>query len=857
MKKGVLLLFSVFSFLILSAQADQNFHVRSFVPQKYAPMVSLFVKADKNLLCDYLKTHQGIFKYSTSGYHGVTIPSTELKNLLAQPFVKGSDFNLHTPVALNDTMRVRDNINPIHAGQSPLDTAYTGKGVIIGFIDTGFEILHGDFLDDNGDTRVLRIWDQQMAFDAGRTPPMYGYGQCWDSTDINQGICTHIDNGNGHGTTVAGTAAANGKANGKHKGVAPDANIIIVRSETNAANWLGTVADAVDYIYKVADSLNMPCVINLSMGDYYGSHDGTDPVAVFIDSLIEAKPGRLLIAAAGNSGNIGNYHLRHDINADTTFTWFRYNGSSFLGYGAVFFEAYADTADLRNAYYSVGANLPASGDFQDRGRTSFVNILSHLGTVYSEPILNNGNVIANVDFYAEQQGPVYLLQVHLQQPDSSNYNFRFMTTGAGALDIWSTSTFGTSNMVNSGLPNATVLPEMVDYERPDSSKIIVSSFSCGRNTILVGNYYAMQVYTDFNGNIQNLGGTNGNISVNSSRGPSRDMRVKPEISASGDVHLSAGPLDLITWMITNEPHKVGQGGMHIRNGGTSMACPVVAGIGALALEKCALLTSDEFRDMLTQTAKTDAFTGTVPNMSYGYGKIDGFAALVQSNVQPVVPFTAICPNDSVELTVNGNYDSYLWNTGAITSSIYSSTPDTFSVELVNEFGCEGSLDSIITYNSSGTLANITIDIPNQNFVANTGLTYQWLFDGDTIVGATNQTYDYTVYGNGVYEVWVTDLEGCVDSAFIVFTTMGVEETSIGNYKVYPNPTSNQINIYAYDGSIFNVVLRDITGKMIYYVPNIDNPDEIITMDMSNLERGIYFIHANSSKGKIMMKVVKE
>ena len=94
----------------------------------------------------------------------------------------------------------------------------------------------------------------------------------------------------------------------------------------------------------------------------------------------------------------------------------------------------------------------------------------------------------------------------------------------------------------------------------------------------------------------------------------------------------------------------------------------------------------------------------------------------------------------------------------------------------NEFGCKGSLDSIQTYFTTSTPATITIDIANENFVANSGLNYQWIFDGDTIVGATNQTYDYTIYGNGVYEVWVTDFQGCVDSAFLIFTTLSLEES---------------------------------------------------------------------------------
>ncbi len=857
MKKGIIfflsLLFSVFSY----SQADQNFQVKALKEDSYSEKTTLFVKADKTLLIDYLRTHQGKYKYFSNGYHGITISTNDVKNLLSQSFIKGSDFTLHRPSVLNDSMRVRERINEIHAGQSPLDTSYTGKGVLIGIIDTGIDFLHPDFLDANGKTRVVKLWDQQLFYDTPHVPGFYGYGSVWDSTEINAALCPSVDGGNGHGSTVTGTAAGNGFANGLHKGVAPDAELIIVRSDFNAANWLGTIADAVDYIYKVADSLNMPCVINASLGDYLGSHDGRDPAALFIDSLIAAKPGRLMVCAAGNSGNIGNYHLRHDPNTlDTNFTWFDYNSSSALGYGAVFFEGYADTTDFKNVTYSIGANLP-SGSFSDRGNTTFINIQDHLGTVYTETIMNGANEIATVDFYAELQGDVYLLQGHIAQPDSSNYKFRFMTTGNGAIDIWSTSIFGYSDMVELGLPSSSTLPEIVNYVTPDSSKIIVSSFSCGQNTIAVGNYYALEAYIDYDLVYQDMLETTGDISENSSRGPSRDMRVKPEIAASGDVHMSAAPLDMLVWMIANEPYKVAQGGMHIRNGGTSMASPVVTGIGALALQKCPNLTSGEFRDMLTSTARSNALTGSVPNMSYGYGHVDGFAALTSSNFVPNVTFTAICPGDSVELVIDGNNATYLWNTGDTTATIFSSSPDTFSVSLTNQYGCRVNLDSIITTNETPIVPTITVDTMAGFLVSSTSLTYQWMFDGDTIVGATNQSYDFNIFGNGVYHVYVTDINGCTSFTMVIFAAESIDELSKNDIKVFPNPTNGNIHITAEKGGFFNVVLRDATGKMLWYIPNIDNPEDFVTINMKNFARGIYYLEVSTGNGKIVKKVVRD
>src|SRR5690606_24930367 len=113
------------------------------------------------------------------------------------------------------------------------------KGVILGFIDTGIDVFHPDFLDSLGNTRILAIWDQ---YNADNGSSAYGYGEVWDSSAINSGNCSHLDHGNtNHGTHVAGVAAGNGRAVNNYKGVAPDANIVMVASKENVSNWLSTV----------------------------------------------------------------------------------------------------------------------------------------------------------------------------------------------------------------------------------------------------------------------------------------------------------------------------------------------------------------------------------------------------------------------------------------------------------------------------------------------------------------------------------------------------------------------------------------------------------------------------------------
>ena len=73
---------------------------------------------------------------------------------------------------------------------------------------------------------------------------------------------------------------------------------------------------------RIADEYNMPAVANLSLGTYIGSHDGNDPAAEMMETLLDEKGGRLVVSATGNSGAKGTYHQQGNPNADTNFVWF-------------------------------------------------------------------------------------------------------------------------------------------------------------------------------------------------------------------------------------------------------------------------------------------------------------------------------------------------------------------------------------------------------------------------------------------------------------------------------------------------------------------------------------------------------
>jgi subtilisin family serine protease len=177
-----------------------------------------------------------------------------------------------------------------------------------------------------------------------------------------------------------------------------------------------------------------------------------------------------------------------------------------------------------------------------------------------------------------------------------------------------------------------------NYALPDNYLTLVSSWQCLPSVVTVGNYTNRMSWVDYNSTSQTQTScgytpvTPGKIGPSSSLGPTRTGYQKPDITASGDFTFTTSRLASATSLISSNPCKVAQGGMHNFNGGTSMSSPVVAGFAALYLQKYPNADYQDFLNHIKVTAKNDIHTGGVPNNSWGYGKLDGFLALQQNFV---------------------------------------------------------------------------------------------------------------------------------------------------------------------------------------------------------------------------------
>lgn len=834
-----------------------DFMLQAYLTWDHAPgaEVDLYIHGPAEGVASAVRSEGGRVKMSMDKLVSVRVPVDRVHALAQYPAVQSFEFSFEEGRAMNDSMRVKNLINEIQQGLFPLAQGYDGDGVIMGIIDSGMDWQHPDLLDENGNTRVLKYWDQTLGVN-GQTPQPYGYGQVWDSTQINAGLMTSVDQPQyyGHGTTVTGTAAGSGLANGRNKGVAPKSDLIIVSSRFSG-NFRASVADAVKFIFDEAAALGRPVVINASLGTYLGSHDGKDASALFIDQMLEERGGRVMVAAAGNSNGFAPYHLRTEVGSDTTFTWFLRNGSSTFGYSAAFMEVWADVADFQNVQYSVGADRVTP--LRYRGRTPFHNIADNLGTVITDTLRSfSGNRLGVVQYYAAQRGDQYQLQVMIAQPDSGNsVRFRFNTTGSGAFDCWGSSQFGISNLLATGLPSVQDFPAMAHYVMPDNNQHIVDSWACSSKVLTVANYFNETSYTNSLGDQVTIPGTEGDMAFTSSKGPARNGVHKPDVAASGDITFSAAPLDWIATLVASSDPRLAEGGMHLRNGGTSMASPVVAGLAALYLQRCPNAPYSEVIAAIHATARQDGFTGAVPNNSWGYGKLDGFATLINSTQAPLSGAEGYCAGGSALVEGPVGMDSYAWSTGSTEPSISVSDQAPFSLMVQTPSGCTAWSDTI-------QLVELPLPPPPQIAVNGNELTstvaasYQWTLNGVPVDGATDQVLDAPV--SGEYAVTISDTNGCTAiSAPVQVIFTGVEAFSSTGFAIWPTIAHYEITVRVPDSGSRTVSLTvlDAAGREV--MERTVPPGASYQLPIPALAPGVYLLKVKDGRTVYTERFVKQ
>ena len=508
-----------------------------------------------------------------------------------------------------DIARDETGAGAVIAGEG-LDQPYTGRGVIIGIVDNGFDYTHGTFRDDAGNLRISRVWEQgSRPTSTQSSPEKFGYGVEMTNPDDILEAGGDIRS-NSHGTHVASIAAgSDSRLNGILRGMAPEAEIVLV-SMTDAGQNNVSISDAIAYIFDYADQKDCPCVINLSLGNHSGPHDGTSTFDMIADQL--QGPGRLIIGSSGNH-RADKFHVTKtfaDASSDPLAVFAEFENNKYSGSFEVWSSADAEVNLL--------AVKLSTGDVVDRiavypTTETTVKVGSNIaGTLDVEseiyPMNNKIHVLLSSNITSIRNGYALAIEV--------------LPKSAGTADIW-------ADNLNIGLTDN----DMPGYASTEGASTICEIGGTANRILTVGAYVTRADYTILGETTpRHLDENDGDLGSFSSCGPTADGRVKPQITAPGCFISAAvsefdnsGTIILSRYFTDNEDS---YGYMQ----GTSMSSPMVAGIVATWLEAYPDLTPEVLVDVISKTSRTDEYTETIPaggNSHWGYGKIDAMQGLLK------------------------------------------------------------------------------------------------------------------------------------------------------------------------------------------------------------------------------------
>lgn len=197
-----------------------------------------------------------------------------------------------------------------------------GSDVIIGFIDTGIRYQLDVFRDEEGNSRILSIWDQTIQ--TGNPPDGFLYGTEYTRDDINSalGVERPLDvvpstDENGHGTAMASAAAGSIIDYGlTFQGAAPQADIAMVKlkgakeylreyyliNDEATAYQENDIMEAVKYLDGLATAYQRPIVIVLGIGTNMGNHLGSSSLGDYL-SKVSTQRRRAIVVCGGNEGD--------------------------------------------------------------------------------------------------------------------------------------------------------------------------------------------------------------------------------------------------------------------------------------------------------------------------------------------------------------------------------------------------------------------------------------------------------------------------------------------------------------------------------------------------------------------------
>lgn len=551
---------------VVLASARATFGIRLAADAEVGSVIDVTVQLADDAAFAALAGQVDVFGRIGPRYAAVRVPVAQLATINAIPGVVSIDVPQRLQSCM-DTAVAQVNLATFEHRYN-----LTGKGVLIGIIDTGIDVTHPMF---NG--RIREIWDHTIAG--------VGWGG-FPRGNILQGpaAAASVDV-NGHGTHVAGIAAG---ADAIYRGVAPDAQLVIVKTDMTDQS----IAAGLDYLAHYARNANLPMVANLSLGGHYDPHDGSGLLADTIDAL--SGPGFVVCCAAGNEGEDA-IHAEMEVSAGfpmpIEFAVYEPDDSGILVKGWADFDADLSLEILspdgsRSALFNAGDQ---ASNFRLQG--TYVTVVA----ADADPAYNK-----RVGFW------VRLLPVDGKLA-LGRWQVIVRNNGQGVEQVHAWLVF-----------NQQRAAEFTARSHSDAYKI--GSPGAARQAITVGAATCRKRWVDRVGDVRQLPSFVLNAPCPfSSPGPLWGGVPKPELIAPGAMINSAAAA---------APPKPGaafqlaDGGLRLMSG-TSMASPFVAGMAALLLQKNPASTHLDIKNSLIRASRIAGSSGaTLFQSKWGYGLLD-------------------------------------------------------------------------------------------------------------------------------------------------------------------------------------------------------------------------------------------
>ena len=588
------------------------------VAQRETPTVCAFIRITDD--AERILRQNGCQKLAQAGnIYIAAIPADRLSALSQERNVSRIEARRGTH-ALMDSMAIHLNALPVYAGTS-LPQAYTGKDVVMGIMDIGFDLTHPNFYDAQATNyRIKRLWDQ-ISPDTIGSSLFVGRDYSGERELLDLG-CSYDGKQQTHGTHTLGIAAGSGY-NSPYRGMAWESDICLVNNATTEDIALIDTADydkytfATDalgfkYIFDYAQSVGKPCVVSFSEGseqDFYG-YDVL--YYAMLDSLL--GPGRILVASAGNNGNVINFiHKERGRERAGTFVQTSIDRMSLTAKADAPFM-------LRTTIYNtepVIIEIPTD------------EVLAREDSCYTDSVLIDDRMYyITLTAYPSCYIPTetcYDIELRALANLGSHKPLSVEFVGRDAdIEVYRNS----GNLVTNPLA-----PELCDatvgrtIHSPSSAPRVICVGATGYRTGIT-NY--LGEYREFNQ------GNDGRRSSYSSIGPTFDGRIKPDVMAPGSNIISS----YSSYYLENNPqagdirsdveHFDFRGRTYSwnSNAGTSMATPAVGGAIALWLQAKPTLTPEEAMDVIAHTSSHYDESLSYPNNEYGYGQIDVYRGLL-------------------------------------------------------------------------------------------------------------------------------------------------------------------------------------------------------------------------------------